>query len=77
MSQVCEAHLSKPGNPSILPFLLPLSIVVRLTKTVLTHKITRNRIVPSFKDSPRKQLRRPGDLLSLSPVSFATVLADV
>ena len=30
------------------------------TKTVLANKITRNRIVLSFKDSPRKPLgRRP------------------
>ena len=28
------------------------------TETVLSDKITRNRIVPSFKDSPRKPLRR-------------------
>ena len=28
------------------------------TETVLSNKITRNRIVPSFKDCPRKTLRR-------------------
>ena len=28
------------------------------TETVLSNKITKNRIVPSFKDSPRKPLRR-------------------
>ena len=34
-----------------------------LTETVLSNKITRNKIVPSFKDSPRKPLRRRGDLI--------------
>ena len=33
-----------------------------MTETVLSHKITRNRIVLSFKDSPRNPLgRRPND----------------
>ena len=30
-----------------------------LTEIVLSNKITKNRIVLSFKDSPRKPLRRP------------------
>ena len=37
-----------------------------LTETAISNKITRNGIVPSFKDSPRKPLRRrPSDSISL------------
>ena len=34
------------------------------TETVLYNKITRNRIVPSIKDSPRKPLRRRPSIVS-------------
>ena len=40
------------------------------SETVLSNKITRNKIVPSFKDSPRKPLRRRGDLIQYFPVCF-------
>ena len=43
------------------------------TETVLSNKITRNRIVLSFKDSPRKPLgRRPKDLYTLRHPFTAT-----
>ena len=35
------------------------------TETVLSNKITRNRIVLSFRDSPRKPLRRRPLLFSM------------
>ena len=38
------------------------TVLSNLTETVLSNKIIRNRIVQSFKDSPRKPLgRRPSD----------------
>ena len=42
-----------------------------VTETVLSNKITRNRIVLSFKDSPRKPLgRRPLDkIVDLNPIT--------
>ena len=50
-----------------LTFLLKASVVMQRlpypTETVLSNKITRNRIFLSFKDSPRKPLRRRPSVL--------------
>ena len=62
-------HVGRSGNIAILlGAFLPIFIQTKAsvlmqrlsypTETVLSNKITRNRIVLSFKDSPRKPLRR-------------------
>ena len=49
------ANSSKKMNPKASVVMQRLSYP---TETVLSNKIYRNGIVPSFKDSPRKPLRR-------------------
>ena len=47
------------------------------TETVLSNKITRKTIVPSFEDSPRKPLRRrPSHLFITSTCHQPTLLVD-
>ena len=47
-----------------------------LTETVLSEEITRNRIVLSVKDSPRKPLgRRPGFGVRLGAITVAKVVS--
>ena len=67
------SHLSRLWPSSLLLALSPLRLRARFiigerrsakpvshpkTETVLSNKITRNRMVLSLKDSPRKRLRR-------------------
>ena len=48
-----------------------------LTETVLSNKITKKRIVLSFKDSPRKQLGRRPSIIIIVVVVVAAITPSI